>query len=164
MNDQSLGDAGRFPTLQADIEAADRILGPAFEKEDQEALKLQKKFRAAELAIIFGSVIAVGLGLGAGLAAGADMIIGGQPGRHVFSFAELLLTAGLGALAFTSRGLKWQRKWLRRRWAAETLRGERFFFIGRVAEYGESAEPERVLRRRIVEIERMVRREPESDV
>ncbi len=157
MNDHSLGDAGRFPTLQADIEAADRILDPALEKEDQEALKLQKKFRAAELAIIFGSVIAVGLGLGAGLAAGTDMIV-------VFSFTELLLTAGLGALAFTSRGLKWQRKWLRRRWAAETLRGERFFFIGRVAEYGESAEPERVLRRRMVEIERMVRGGPESDV
>lgn len=164
MNDASLGDAGRFPTLRADIETADRMLGPAFEKEDGEALKLQKRFRAAELAIIFGSVVAVGLGLSAGLSGEASMTIGGIPGRHVFSFAELLLTAGLGALAFTSRGLKWQRKWLRRRWAAETLRGERFLFIGRVGEYGESADPERVLRRRIVEIERMVRRGPESDV
>ncbi len=164
MNDTSLGDAARFPSLEAEIEAADRILTPALAREDEQALQFQKKFRAAELAIIFGSVLAVGLGLGAGLAPQADMSVGSVPGRHLFSFAELLLTAGLGALAFVSRGLRWQRKWLRRRWAAETLRGERFLFIGRLGAYGESPEPERVLRQRIVEIEQMVRRGPESDV
>ena len=166
MNDTSLGDAGRFPTLQAEIEAADRILSPALEREDERALQFQKKFRAAELAIIFGSVLAVGLALGAGLAGQAGISIGSGsvPGRHLFSFAELLLTAGLGALAFVSRGLKWQRKWLRRRWAAETLRAERYLFVGRLGDYGGSPEPERVLRQRIVEIERMVRRGPESDV
>ncbi len=164
MNDTSLGDAGRFPTLQAEIETADRILSPALEREDGQALQFQKKFRAAELAIIFGSVLAVGLALGAGLAGQAGMSVGSIPGRHLFSFAELLLTAGLGALAFVSRGLKWQRKWLRRRWAAETLRAERYLFVGQLGDYGGSPEPERVLRQRIVEIERMVRRGPESDV
>ncbi len=136
----------RYPALRGEIEAADRVLMPAFEDADRKALDYQRKFRRAELAVIYGSVVAVALGLAASVT-----------GTNLFSFLELVLAAGLGSVAFVSKGLKWQRRWLRSRWLAETLRGERLLFIGRLGEYGEAEEPERALRRRLVEIERAAR-------
>ncbi len=135
---------GRHGTLRDDIAVADRILGPAFRDADARAGSYQKKHRFAELSIIYGGVIAVGLGIAA-------------TQLRTFGLVEALLAAGLGALAFISRGLKWQRRWLKNRWVAETLRGERFLFIGRLGEYAESPEPDRVLRRRLVDIERTAR-------
>lgn len=143
--------AERHPSLRAEIEAADRVLVPAFEDADRKALEYQRKFRRAELAVIYGSVLAVALGLAASVT-----------GTNAFSFFELVLTAGLGSIAFVSKGLKWQRRWLRSRWLAETLRGERLLFIGQLGDYAEAEDPERALRRRLVDIERTAR-EGQSD-
>ncbi len=143
--------AERYPSLRTEIEAADRVLVPAFEDADRKALEYQRKFRRAELAVIYGSVLAVALGLAASVT-----------GTSAFSFFELVLTAGLGSVAFVSKGLRWQRRWLRSRWLAETLRGERLLFIGRLGDYAEAEDPERALRRRLVDIERAAR-EGQSD-
>jgi hypothetical protein len=142
--DPSSSGSDRYPQLRGDIEIADRILGPALRDADARAVSDQGKFRVAELAILYGGVIAVGL------AVAATQV-------RTFGLVEALLAAALGALAFISRNLKWQPRWLKNRWLAETLRAERFLFIGRLGEYGEAAEPDRVLRRRLVDIERMAR-------
>lgn len=136
----------RHPSLRAEIETADRVLVPAFEDADRKSLEYQRKFRRAELAVIYGSVVAVALGLAASVT-----------GANAYSFFELVLTAGLGSVAFVSKGLKWQRRWLRSRWLAETLRGERLTFIGQLGDYAGAEDPEVALRRRLVDIERAAR-------
>jgi hypothetical protein len=153
MTDPASVDLARFPDLRDDIETTVRVLAPAYREADGEAMSFQTKFFRAELAIVYGGVIAVGLAVAAGLAGGQ----GQETLRDGVLFAEILLTAALGSLAFISRGLRWHQRWLRNRWMAETLRGEQYLFVGRVAEYGEADEPDRVLRRRIVEIEKATR-------
>ncbi len=138
--------AERHPSLRAEIETADRVLVPAFEDADRKALEYQRKFRRAELAVIYGSVLAVALGLAASVT-----------GTNAYSFFELVLTAGLGSIAFISKGLKWQRRWLRSRWLAETLRGEHLMFVGQLGDYAGAEDPEVALRRRLVDIERAAR-------
>jgi hypothetical protein len=138
--------------MAADMEEADRVLGSALGEADTLAGKLQNRFRFSELAIIYGGVAAVALGLASGLSE-----------QGAFSFVEAVLTAGLGALAFISGQLRWQRRWLRRRWQAETLRGERFLFLARVGEYAEADDPARRLRQRVVDIERMAREVQQDD-
>lgn len=145
-------DARSYPQLQADMDVADRILKPEFEKADHRAGSYQRKFRYSELAIIYGGVVAVGLG-----------VLSGLEGGSAAGWIEMLLTATLGALAFVSGGLKWHQRWVRQRWMAEELRGEHFLFVGRVGDYAEAAEPERVLRSRVVAIERQAR-EVKDDV
>lgn len=153
----------RYPALKEDLETAARILGDPMSRADAEALEYQSKFRRSELAVIWGGVVAVGLAAGAGLTAADAGAANDAPWSQILSFAELVLTAGLGSLAFITRGLKWQRKWLKRRWMAEMLRGERFMFVGRLGAYAGAPDPDRVLRQRIVEIERLVREGGASD-
>jgi hypothetical protein len=140
-------DAGsRYRALAADIELADRVLEPAYADADARALDYQRRFVRAELTVIWGGVVAVGLG-----------VLAGTTSLASFSFAASILTAGLGALAALAGGLRWHRRWLRYRWQAESLRGERFLFIGRVGEYAAAAEPDRLLKLHIAQIDKAAR-------
>ncbi|UCF20195.1 MAG: DUF4231 domain-containing protein [Gemmatimonadota bacterium] len=142
--------ADSYPTLKRELETAERILGPAFQDAGERALRYQERFRGAELTIIYGGVVAVALGAVAGLTE-SDML------TTTLAISEAVLAAALGSLAFVARSLKWHKRWLDARWTAETLRGERFLFVGRQGVYAGAPEPERLLRQRLVEAERLSR-------
>lgn len=134
--------ADRYPQLKDDLLAADQALAEAFQEADTRAGSYQRKFHRSQLAIIWGGVAAVGLGAVAGITDAGYV-----------SLTESLLTAFLGALAFIAGSLKWQQRWLRNRWQAEALRGERFLFVGQLGSYAGEDDRQRVSRVRIVEIE-----------
>lgn len=60
--DTSASGDDRPTGLRDDIGTADRILGPTYRQADELAIRFQSRFRIAELAIIYGGVIAVILG------------------------------------------------------------------------------------------------------
>ncbi len=140
--------AGAYPTLKEDLEAAERVLGPAYREADERSLRYQRRFRRTELAIIYGGVVAVGLGVVAGLTETGSL-------STTLAVGEAVLAAALGSLAFIARNLRWHKRWLESRWIAEKLRGERFLFVGRLGIYAGASEPERTLRQRLVESRRM---------
>jgi hypothetical protein len=145
---QSGSAADRYPLLRDEVEAADQLLSSAYEDADERALDYQRKFRRSELAVIWGGVIAMSLG-----------VVAGVTGAGVLSFAETILASFLGTVAFVAGSLKWQGRWLRYRWQAESLRGERFSLIGRLGAYAGDVDRNQVTRLRMVEIEDQVRGE-----
>ncbi len=145
---ESGSSADRYPLLKEDMAAADQLLSSALEDADERALDYQRKFRRSEMAVIWGGVIAMSLG-----------VLAGVTGAGVFSFSEAIITSGLGTIAFVAGSLKWQQRWLRYRWQAESLRGERFFLVGRLGAYAGDVDRNQVTRLRMVEIEDQVRGE-----
>jgi hypothetical protein len=134
--------ADRYPALRDDLRAADDALAEASREAGRRARTYQRKFRRAELAIIWGGVAAVGLGAVAGIT-----------DAPYVSLTESLLAGFLGALAFVAGSLKWHQRWLGNRWQAESLRGERFLFVGRLGRYAGDVDRASVARVRVVEIE-----------
>ncbi len=139
--------------LAPGIQAAERIVEPAFERADKAAIRFQKLHRWGHLIVILGAVVAVWLGVEAATrAAPAEAAEGG--GTSIWSNIQAVLTGLLGALTLVARRLRWHEKWLGERAVAETLRGEVFRFVGRVGPYANAPDPERALEARTLGIER----------
>lgn len=142
-----------YPTLEPDFEIVRNVLNPAFNRADTASRQYQGRFRASELVLILGAVVAIMLGAIAAAASppSTNSVANAQ---NIWAVAESLLTFGLGAFAFVVRKLRWHDRWLRQRTIAETLRGEQFLFLGRVAGYAEAEDLRRALETRVLEIER----------
>jgi hypothetical protein len=141
-----------YPSLTADLEMAKELLNPAFERADAVALRFQRRFRAGELTLILGAVVAIALGA----IAAANLPGAGQTGEealNIWALAEAILTSLLGFLTFVVLRLRWHQRWLRQRTIAESLRGEQFLFLGRVGVYADSRDKRRTLEARVLEIE-----------
>lgn len=143
----------KYPSLADDLEMAREILNPAFERADAAALRFQRHFRAGELTLIVGSVVAIALGaIAAATSPGAAQT--GRQALSIWAAVESLLTFLLGALTFVVLKFRWHERWLRQRTLAESLRGEQFLFLGRVGVYADSMDKRRTLEAQVLEIER----------
>lgn len=138
-----------YPALREELELLERELEPAFRTTDREALRCQRWFRAMEVTLIAGSVVAVALGAGA---LGQE---GPPPAglRDGLLMAEGVLTAALTFVAYLLRHFRWHPRWLRLRAAAESLRGERYLFLARTGPYREAENRLRTLRTRVAGIQ-----------
>ncbi|MGQ9628072.1 MAG: DUF4231 domain-containing protein [Anaerolineae bacterium] len=131
------------PELEKDFEKLRDHLMEEFWKLDEEALKHQNQFRLDQMQIIFGGVLAALLGVLQAALSNVTWIPG---------VLEAILASYLGYVAFRSRGLKSQEKWIASRLKAERLRGEYFLFLGRIGEYADNKERVPALIRRVADI------------
>jgi hypothetical protein len=130
------------PTLADDFELLERELMPHFRELDNEALRAQNQFRLEQVALIFGGALAIVLGTVQAALASAVW-----PG-----IIEMVLAAGLAAIALRARALKAQERYFINRLKAETLRGEYFLFLGRVGSYADDDHRAQRLIRRVAEV------------
>jgi hypothetical protein len=142
-----------YPMLAPDIEAAERIVVPVFERADAAALRFQKLHRWGHLIVILGAVVAVWLGVEAATRA-ATGEAAETGGTGIWSNIQAVLTGLLGAITLVATRLHWHEKSLDKRGVAETLRGEVFGFVGRLGPYAHAPDPERALKARTLAIER----------
>lgn len=134
------------PELEPDFEILDAELVPTFHELDEGALRAQNDFRLGQVLVILGGALATALGA-------VQAALGG--GVTEIGVAEAIVAGILAAVVAYVRGRQAQRAYFTGRLKAERLRGEYFFFLGRVAPYAveDGAERRRILRRRVAEID-----------
>jgi hypothetical protein len=134
------------PALQPDFDVLEAELLPTFYELDENALRAQNDFRLGQLLIIVGSTVATALGA-------VQAALGG--GITEIGVAEALVAGALAAIVAFVRGREAQKEYFTARLKAERLRGEYFFFLGRVTPYDIDDDEERrlLLHRRVAQIE-----------
>ena len=134
------------PDLEPEFDVLDAELLPTFYELDEGALRAQNDFRLGRLLIILGSAVATALGA-------VPAALGG--GVTAIGVAEAIVAGAFAAVVAFVRGREAQKEYFTARLKAESLRGEYFTFLGRLAPYdGPDDEERRVrLHRRVAEIE-----------
>jgi hypothetical protein len=134
------------PALEPDFEVLDAELLPTFHELDECALRAQNDFRIGQLLVVVGGAAATALGA-------VQAALGG--GVTEIGIAEALVAGALAAVVAYVRGQQAQKEYFTGRLKAERLRGEYFFFLGRVTPYDIDDDEERRLRlhRRVAQIE-----------
>jgi Protein of unknown function (DUF4231) len=136
------------PALEPDFDVLDAELLPTFHELDEQALRAQNDYRRGRILIILGSAVATALGA-------VQAALGG--GETAIGVAEAIVAGAFAAVVAYVRGREAQKEYFTARLKAESLRGEYFLFLGRVAPYDVHDDDERrsLLHKRIVEIEIM---------
>jgi Protein of unknown function (DUF4231) len=134
------------PALEPDFDVLEVELLPTFYELDEGALRAQNDFRLGQLLVIVGGAAATALGAVQAALGGGVIGIG---------IAEALVAGVLAAVVSYVRGRQAQREYFTGRLKAERLRGEYFFFLGRVAPYDLDDDEDRrqLLHNRVVRIE-----------
>jgi hypothetical protein len=134
------------PALEPEFDVLEAELEPTFYDLDEGALRAQNDFRLGQLLVILGGALATALGA-------VQAALGG--GVTEIGVAEALVAGALAAVVAYVRGRGAQREYFTGRLKAERLRGEYFFFLGRVTPYDveDDDERRRLLRRRVAEVD-----------
>jgi hypothetical protein len=134
------------PALESDFDVLEAELLPTFYTLDESALRAQNDFRLGQLLVIIGGAAATALGAVQAALGGGVIEIG---------IAEAFVSGALAAVVAYVRGRQAQKEYFTGRLKAERLRGEYFYFLGRVAPYNTDDNDRRrlMLRRRVAQIE-----------
>ena len=133
--------AETYPTLAADIEVLDEVVGPEFHRADRAALRYQHQYRRQQVLVLAGSTLLTGLG-------GLQAVV---PGRSWPGLLLLLLGLGVTWLSTTAGELKTLDAFLDERTKAERLRAMYFRFLSRTGRYA-VPDPQAVLRRAVLSV------------
>ncbi len=110
--------------MKDDFQLLEQELVPYFNELDRESLRFQNEYRREQVVIILGGAILTTLGA-------IQTAIGTiWPG-----LVEAIISVVLTIFTLRSRELKWQERYFTNRLRAETLRGEYFKFLGKIAPY-----------------------------
>lgn len=143
-------ESSKWPALKQDLATLDTEITKKRRKLSTEATRNKNLFLYSQALVVVAGVVMVGLGaLRAAL--GEDIL---WPVA-----AEAVLSFVIGVLVLLSREMSWQKQWLHRRVASETLKTEFFYFLGRVDEYSEADDPVKLLRQRVWQVERRLMQE-----
>jgi hypothetical protein len=133
----------QYPDFKADFDTLERKLMPYFRDLDNKSLRAQNQFRLQQIVLILGGVLATTLG-----AIQAAYTKERWPG-----ITEAVVAAFLTLVSVFAREFDVQKKYFTDRLKAETLRAEYFLFLGRLGDYGNDADRERNLIRRVADID-----------
>jgi cell division protein FtsW (lipid II flippase) len=135
--------AGDYSELKDDLDTLKKYVDERRTVIRTKADALKSQYYWSQMLVLFGGVLLVILGTIQATLTEESII---------FTGANAIIGFALGLVVLFGRELKFQRRWLKATNASEQMKQERFRFLGRIGEYG-SADPVKVLRRRLDEIE-----------